>query len=135
VTSPKKKRNLKSKGTVLSLYIFFNCITSSPIKLDIIFNRLYNKNSSNQIIIMTATQCEVVLVGCGAPGRGMGWYHAEQLLKKKCPSAVLKYIVEPWFLGAGTLFFFLLFLVFVTQNRNAKIRHNFNSIILYFHRT
>lgn len=46
-------------------------------------------------------QCEVVLVGCGAPGRGMGWYHAEQLLKNKCPSAVLKYIVEPWFLGAG----------------------------------
>ena len=47
-------------------------------------------------------QCEVVLVGCGAPGRGMGWYHAEQLLKNKCPSAILKYIVEPWFLGAGT---------------------------------
>jgi hypothetical protein len=46
-------------------------------------------------------QCEVVLVGCGAPGRGMGWYHAEQLLKLKCPSAVLKYIVEPWFLGPG----------------------------------
>ena len=53
---------------------------------------------------MASTQqtCEVVLVGCGAPGRGMGWYHAEQLLKQKCPSAILKYIVEPWFLGAGT---------------------------------
>jgi hypothetical protein len=46
-------------------------------------------------------QCEVVLVGCGAPNRGMGWYHAEQMLKGKCPSAKLCYIVEPWFLGAG----------------------------------
>jgi hypothetical protein len=46
-------------------------------------------------------QCEVVLVGCGAPGRGMGWYHAEQMLKNKCPSAKLLFIVEPWFLGAG----------------------------------
>ena len=46
-------------------------------------------------------QCEVVLVGCGAPGRGMGWYHAEQLLKNQCPSAKLCYVVEPWFLGAG----------------------------------
>ena len=44
---------------------------------------------------------EVVLVGCGAPSRGMGWYHAEQLLKGKCPSAKLAYIVEPWFLGGG----------------------------------
>lgn len=46
-------------------------------------------------------QCEVVLVGCGAPSRGMGWYHAEQMLKGKCPSAKLCFVVEPWFLGAG----------------------------------
>ena len=46
-------------------------------------------------------QCEVVLVGCGAPKRGMGWYHAEQLMKDKCPSAKLCFIVEPWFLGGG----------------------------------
>jgi hypothetical protein len=51
---------------------------------------------------MSAEPCEVVLVGCGAPSRGMGWYHAEQLLKGQCPSAKLCYIVEPWFLGAGT---------------------------------
>jgi hypothetical protein len=60
----------------------------------------------NISIIMVATagdkQCEVVLVGCGLPGRGMGWYHAEQLLKGQCPSAKLCYIIEPWFLGAGT---------------------------------
>jgi hypothetical protein len=46
-------------------------------------------------------QCEVVLVGCGLPKRGMGWYHAVQMIKNKCPSAKLCYIVEPWFLGGG----------------------------------
>ena len=56
---------------------------------------------SNTQKIMSKTTCEVVLVGCGAPGRGMGWYHGEQLLKQKCPSGSLKYIVEPWFLGPG----------------------------------
>jgi len=47
-------------------------------------------------------QAEVVLVGCGCPLRGMGWYHAVQMLKDKCPSAKLCYIVEPWFMGAGS---------------------------------
>ena len=28
-------------------------------------------------------QAEVVLVGCGAPNRGMGWYHAVQMLEDK----------------------------------------------------
>ena len=30
-----------------------------------------------------AGQAEVILVGCGAPNRGMGWYHAVQMLDKK----------------------------------------------------
>eukprot|EP00543_Licmophora_paradoxa_P015170 CAMPEP_0202476468 /NCGR_PEP_ID=MMETSP1360-20130828/93440_1 /ASSEMBLY_ACC=CAM_ASM_000848 /TAXON_ID=515479 /ORGANISM="Licmophora paradoxa, Strain CCMP2313" /LENGTH=394 /DNA_ID=CAMNT_0049103677 /DNA_START=487 /DNA_END=1671 /DNA_ORIENTATION=+ len=47
-------------------------------------------------------QAEVILVGCGAPNRGMGWYHAIQMLEKQCPSASLDYIVEPWFMGAGS---------------------------------
>lgn len=46
-------------------------------------------------------QAEVVLVGCGCPLRGMGWYHAVQLLGNECPSAKLTSIVEPWFMGAG----------------------------------
>ena len=50
----------------------------------------------------TDKQAEVILAGCGAPKRGMGWYHAVQLLKGKCPSAVLCHVVEPWFLGGGT---------------------------------
>jgi hypothetical protein len=54
-------------------------------------------------------QCEVVLVGCGAPKRGMGWYHAVQMLNDKCSSAKLCFIVEPWFMGAGMSSFFKLF--------------------------
>lgn len=46
-------------------------------------------------------QCEIVLVGCGAPLRGMGWYHAQQLLNNECPSGKLCYVVEPWFMGQG----------------------------------
>jgi len=49
----------------------------------------------------SANQAEVVLVGCGCPLRGMGWYHAVQMLKDKCPHAKLCHVVEPWFLGAG----------------------------------
>lgn len=30
---------------------------------------------------ITQDQAEVVLVGCGAPNRGMGWYHAVQMLE------------------------------------------------------
>lgn len=54
----------------------------------------------------SATQAEVVLVGCGVPLRGMGWYHAVQMLKEKVPCAKLCHVVEPWFMGAGmyTLF-------------------------------
>jgi len=48
-----------------------------------------------------AGQCEMVLVGCGAPNRGMGWYHAVQMLEGRCPSASLDYVIEPWFLGGG----------------------------------
>ena len=47
----------------------------------------------------TTGRAEVVLVGCGAPNRGMGWYHAIQMLEGRCPSASLDYVVEPWFLG------------------------------------
>lgn len=46
-------------------------------------------------------QAEVILVGCGAPLRGMGWYHGVQMLKDKVPHAKLCHVVEPWFLGAG----------------------------------
>jgi len=43
----------------------------------------------------------VILVGCGVPKRGMGWYHAKQMLDGDVPSATLTGVVEPWFLGAG----------------------------------
>jgi predicted dehydrogenase len=46
-------------------------------------------------------QAEVILVGCGCPLRGMGWYHATNMLEGDCPSAKLCHVVEPWFLGGG----------------------------------
>lgn len=36
-----------------------------------------------QIASAEEGQAEVILVGCGAPNRGMGWYHAVQMLDKK----------------------------------------------------
>jgi len=47
-------------------------------------------------------QAEVILVGCGCPLRGMGWYHAVQMLGGECPSAKMCHVVEPWYLGAGS---------------------------------
>ena len=43
--------------------------------------------------------CDVVLVGCGCPKRGMGWYHLTQLVEM--PNVCMKAVVEPWYLGAG----------------------------------
>jgi len=49
----------------------------------------------------TDAACDVILIGCGVPKRGMGWYHAKQLLDGDVPSARLTTVVEPWFLGQG----------------------------------
>ena len=43
-------------------------------------------------------QVSVVVIGCGCPLRSMGWYHAEQLLAGRCPSARLVAIVEPFYM-------------------------------------
>lgn len=57
--------------------------------------------TKTQLLQAKPGQAEIVLVGCGAPNRGMGWYHAIQMLEGRCPSASLDFVVEPWFLGAG----------------------------------
>lgn len=44
---------------------------------------------------------DVVVVGCGAPRRSMGWYHCTQLLDGRLPGARLTDAVEPWLLGEG----------------------------------
>ena len=67
-----------------------------------ICSQLTNSTTSSKMPTPTDKQAEVILAGCGAPKRGMGWYHAVQLLKGKCPSAVLCHVIEPWFLGGGT---------------------------------
>jgi len=44
-------------------------------------------------------KASAVIVGCGAPLRSMGWYHAAQLLDDRCPSAVLRHVVEPFYMS------------------------------------
>ena len=39
--------------------------------------------SATRVLLASEGQAEVVLVGCGAPNRGMGWYHAVQMLDNK----------------------------------------------------
>ena len=38
---------------------------------------------SSSLMFAKEGQAEVILVGCGAPNRGMGWYHAIQMLEDK----------------------------------------------------
>uniref|UniRef100_A0A7S2MRL6 Gfo/Idh/MocA-like oxidoreductase N-terminal domain-containing protein n=1 Tax=Octactis speculum TaxID=3111310 RepID=A0A7S2MRL6_9STRA len=51
---------------------------------------------------ITQPSVETIIVGCGSPNRGMGWFHARQMHSRECPSARLTAIVEPFFLGAGS---------------------------------
>lgn len=44
-------------------------------------------------------RCDFAIIGCGAPNRGMGWFHARQILSGETPTARLTDVVEPWFLG------------------------------------
>mmetsp|Transcript_47786 Transcript_47786/g.101547 ORF Transcript_47786/g.101547 Transcript_47786/m.101547 type:complete len:367 (+) Transcript_47786:43-1143(+) len=46
------------------------------------------------------SKVSVVLVGCGAPLKSMGWYHATQILHEGSDiAASLDFIVEPWFMS------------------------------------
>ena len=40
-------------------------------------------STTKAVLAAEEGQAEVVLVGCGAPNRGMGWYHAVQMLEKQ----------------------------------------------------
>ena len=49
-------------------------------------NAFFTKSNNSSFLLRRslaakAGQAEVVLVGCGAPNRGMGWYHAVQMLE------------------------------------------------------
>lgn len=46
------------------------------------------------------SEVSVVLVGCGAPLKSMGWYHATQILDEGSDIAArLDFVVEPWFMS------------------------------------
>lgn len=60
--------------------------------------------NSTRSLLSNSSRAQVVLVGCGAPKRSMGWYHAVQLLDTQrncCPSAALRYVVEPWYMSSA----------------------------------
>ena len=52
-----------------------------------------SSNISARYFAAKAGQAEVVLVGCGAPNRGMGWYHAVQMLEGRYVCCLLKICV------------------------------------------
>uniref|UniRef100_A0A7S2R8M7 Gfo/Idh/MocA-like oxidoreductase N-terminal domain-containing protein n=1 Tax=Eucampia antarctica TaxID=49252 RepID=A0A7S2R8M7_9STRA len=74
----------------------FNTVRSAVSK-----NVARSYSSTSALNAAGKDQAEVILVGCGAPNRGMGWYHGIQMLEKQCPSASMDYVIEPWFMGAG----------------------------------
>ena len=55
-----------------------------------------------EVATPSKTQAEVILIGCGCPLQGMGWYHAVQMLGQECLSAKMCHAVEPWYLGPGS---------------------------------
>ena len=58
-------------------------------------------NSGMPVKVDLPPPTDVMIIGCGLPKRGMGWFHATQMLNGECPNAKLNNIVEPWFLGGG----------------------------------
>mmetsp|Transcript_4423 Transcript_4423/g.13074 ORF Transcript_4423/g.13074 Transcript_4423/m.13074 type:complete len:368 (+) Transcript_4423:137-1240(+) len=50
---------------------------------------------------LSKEEANYCIVGCGLPGRGMGWYHGLQLVSGEVAGARLSDVVEPWFLGGG----------------------------------
>ena len=55
-------------------------VINGPSRARSVANRAY---STSRIMFAKDGQAEVILVGCGAPNRGMGWYHAVQMLEDK----------------------------------------------------
>ena len=46
---------------------------------------------------LTGGEANYAIIGCGVEGRGMGWYHALQLLNGEIPRRPLSDVVEPFF--------------------------------------
>lgn len=108
-TTTKKKKNVffhtrtatttATTNTILFVVIMiFSSLARSSSAFSVAASRSLRTSSA---LWAKAGQAEVVLVGCGAPNRGMGWYHGLQMVEARCPSASLDYVVEPWFMGGG----------------------------------
>ena len=66
------------------IYFLFTDTMFSRTAFSHLVRQSKNSNHSqawSRAFAAKAGQAEVVLVGCGAPNRGMGWYHAIQMLE------------------------------------------------------
>ena len=74
-----------SKATVIHTVISIIMFSIATRRAAGFVNRNIAKRSFGGNALNSAKDCqaEVILVGCGAPNRGMGWYHAIQMLEEK----------------------------------------------------
>lgn len=93
---------IRKNISTIHLFAFGIMIFSSLARSSSAFSLNVSRTlRTSTALLAKAGQAEVVLVGCGAPNRGMGWYHGLQMVEARCPSASLDYVVEPWFMGGG----------------------------------
>lgn len=69
--------------------------TTAPAKKSV--DKLKNGDIGNSTNLTKRNALDVVVVGCGVPKKGMGWYHLTQLLEM--PNANVTSVVEPFFLN------------------------------------
>jgi hypothetical protein len=98
LTHSRKTSTSSTVFLVSIIMIFSSLLARSSSAFSVSGSRTLRTSAA---LFAKAGQAEVVLVGCGAPNRGMGWYHGLQMVEARCPSASLDYVVEPWFMGGG----------------------------------
>lgn len=84
-------RYLTLKIFASAIIMILNCFVkvasaarSRPLAFATTSHRSLSQFGRSNIVMKAGPgQCEVVLVGCGAPNRGMGWYHGIQMIEKK----------------------------------------------------
>ena len=84
VQSPITTSSTQSTSTLLSTMFSVQTAVlraATASNKNAFFTKSNNRSFLRRSLAAKAGQAEVVLVGCGAPNRGMGWYHAVQMLE------------------------------------------------------
>jgi len=79
-------------GTILSLAV---SVLSFLISIGVMWNSGNDSTKSKKSRRKRGKTLDVVIVGCGLPKRGMGWYHLTQLLEME--DVIVAGVVEPFF--------------------------------------